>query len=441
LLGASEQTAPATAGQVAGLALLGIGLFMIILGIFLMLGPSTYSSTARIKIERDASTGSGPNGAPSYSYDPYFIQTEFEVIQSEVVLDKVIKGLNLNEEWGKKHSSGQPLKTPETIGLLRKRLEFRPIRNTSLIEIRVLSEKPEEAPRLANAIAEAYQEFRQAQRKRMGMSGIAAMEDRWKEQEGKVREAQAKVDHLREELKIPDPMVNSDGPPTLVSAETLRRIEGLRIESKAELVRQETLLKALKELSGEDLIQALPTAAQDNLLGSLLEQLTLIEQRLVGLKKDFGPANTEVTKAEAQAADLHEKIKTRVNGILVGLEAKVASLKEGLKNLEKEATEAATVDVDKARQSQPYFEAKRNMEDLQRFRQILTMKIEQEKIEQSLPKTMLVEITDAATVASRPVSPNRPAAGALIVLGVLLDLIGLRMLKGKPSARLMAQPA
>src|SRR5580692_4277439 len=59
--------------------------------------PESYSSTARIKIERDQSDIATLAGQQVMStYDPYFIQTEFEVIQSEVVLGKVVEGLGLN---------------------------------------------------------------------------------------------------------------------------------------------------------------------------------------------------------------------------------------------------------------------------------------------------------------------------------------------------------
>src|SRR6266498_377357 len=53
--------------------------------------PESFSSTARIKIERDQ-TDIQSLGQPQMlnGYDPYFIQTEFEVIQSEVILGKVI---------------------------------------------------------------------------------------------------------------------------------------------------------------------------------------------------------------------------------------------------------------------------------------------------------------------------------------------------------------
>jgi len=65
--------------------------------------PEAYSSLARIKVERMSPMSRDSQFLRPYSsYDPYFIQTEFEVIQSEVILDKVIDSLNLNAEWAKK---------------------------------------------------------------------------------------------------------------------------------------------------------------------------------------------------------------------------------------------------------------------------------------------------------------------------------------------------
>src|SRR5664279_3759219 len=114
--------------------------------------PESYSSTTRIKIERDQSDISGfaERGGGVPIYDPYFIQTEFELIQSEAILGKVIEDLDLNTAWGKKYANGERLKTSETLTLLKGRIDLRPVRNTSLIEIRVYSEKPDEAAKIAN---------------------------------------------------------------------------------------------------------------------------------------------------------------------------------------------------------------------------------------------------------------------------------------------------
>src|SRR5438874_1415762 len=61
--------------------------------------PESFQSTARIKVERDQSdiselqAGRGGMGM----YDPYFIQTEFEVIQSELILGRAVDELDLNK--------------------------------------------------------------------------------------------------------------------------------------------------------------------------------------------------------------------------------------------------------------------------------------------------------------------------------------------------------
>src|SRR6516225_9316871 len=77
--------------------------------------PESFASTARIKIERDQNDIAGMSSPGLMAgYDPYFIQTEFELIQSEVILKPVVERLNLNVEWGKKYNAGSgPLKTEE----------------------------------------------------------------------------------------------------------------------------------------------------------------------------------------------------------------------------------------------------------------------------------------------------------------------------------------
>jgi uncharacterized protein involved in exopolysaccharide biosynthesis len=123
--------------------------------------PETYRSTARIRVERhinDVVDGAGHRNMAG-AYDPYFIQTEFEVIQSERVLDKVIDTLNLNEAWQKKYNFDRKIKTSDSRAALKRMIELRPSRNTSLMEISVYSEDKLEAAKIANAIAESYQTY------------------------------------------------------------------------------------------------------------------------------------------------------------------------------------------------------------------------------------------------------------------------------------------
>src|ERR1039457_4210017 len=103
--------------------------------------PESFASTARIKVENDVTDIPGIANAGTYQgYDPYFIQTTFEIMQSQLVLSNVISALSLNEAWGKKYFNGETLKTTETMEILKQRMQLAPVKNTKLISITVYSD-------------------------------------------------------------------------------------------------------------------------------------------------------------------------------------------------------------------------------------------------------------------------------------------------------------
>ncbi len=383
--------------------------------------PESYSSTARIKVDRDVSNVSFQDSrGMSIGVDPYFIQTEFETIQSERVLAKVIQDLNLNEDWGKKYNGGQTLKTPETIGILKGKLDLRPVRNTSYIEIKVFSEKPEEAARLANAIAASYHDYRLEHLQGLSKKGIETLESRFEEQQAKVREARTNLNQLQQDLKIPDSVVNSDGPATLMTTETLHKLEAMRIEEAAQLAKEETLYSGLTNLSKDQLEQALPGAVPDGILTTLLQDRAAAQQRQVTLMKEFGTEHPEVLKVNGLLQDINRQVRDRVDGILLGLNERVHSLQKGLEKLEAEEKNALSNDIATAKISQPYFDAKHKWEELTHFSQALSMKIASENIEAAQPKGTMVEVMDPAIPGTRPVRPNKPLN---IALGIIIGLV------------------
>jgi Mg-chelatase subunit ChlD/type II secretory pathway pseudopilin PulG len=160
---------------------------------------------ATIKLERDKSDIAGYSGSRDHNvYDPYFIQTESETIQSEAILGKVVAELKLDELWAKQKGAGAKLKTNEAIAMLRGRLDLRPVRNTTLVEIRAKSDKPEEAAQIANAVAQAYKGWRVDRGNRLVAAGAEELEKQSILQDEKIRQAKVELERLRTELSIPD---------------------------------------------------------------------------------------------------------------------------------------------------------------------------------------------------------------------------------------------
>jgi capsular polysaccharide biosynthesis protein/predicted Ser/Thr protein kinase len=133
--------------------------FLLVFGVsagitFIM--PESFVGTARIHIEPSSAATTGREF--SRGYDPYFIQTELEVIQSGAILGKAIENLGLEQKWSRRYGRGQPLSQSDSLAMLKHGLDLRPVRNTTIIEIRYFAESADDAASIANEIARVYQQ-------------------------------------------------------------------------------------------------------------------------------------------------------------------------------------------------------------------------------------------------------------------------------------------
>jgi uncharacterized protein involved in exopolysaccharide biosynthesis len=192
---------------ILGFALLMAGLALSGVGLWLLLSPAQYQATAVIKVEPDVNDINGISGPArdSSGYDPYFIQTTFEIIQSEVVLGKVVKAMNLNVEWGEKYSGGATFTTNESFAILKRHLQIASVRNTRLIGISFASDDPDEAFKVANAIAKAYQDYRVELRNQETQKGIQVLTEEFQKEEPNIEAKQKNLDELRKQLNVPNP--------------------------------------------------------------------------------------------------------------------------------------------------------------------------------------------------------------------------------------------
>ena len=156
----------------------------------------TVERRARIKIEGDLNgIGAVASKDNASSYNPHFVQNESEVIQSEPVLDQVITKLKLDEAWAKKNGGGK-LKMSEARQMLKSRLDLKGEKNTSLLDIGVKSDKPEEAALIANTMADVYTEFRKDQKTAETLAGVKQTEMQVVQLDKKISDAQKELSDL-----------------------------------------------------------------------------------------------------------------------------------------------------------------------------------------------------------------------------------------------------
>lgn len=383
--------------------------------------PETYMSSTRIKVEKDTADvpllGQMASQGPP---DMFFLQTEFEVIQSKTNLYQVIDDLSLNQRWSKEYVNQGTLKTPETFEILKDKIDVRQFRNTTMIEIRVYSRNKAEAAEIANKIADVYRESRLTERERMAERGIAKILDAINDQQGKVNEKQKELDDLREKYRITDLMMDSFSQGTL-EADAVRRTDGLRTEVRSRLARFGATLERLKKLSPEGLRNTLPTLyREDALLMDALTKDVELRQQLVRLGTTHAPDHPDVKALNKVLERIESDIEDRIQGILGSLELQVEAAQVELKELDREVEDAKTKDLTRGKEYRDFFEKKREVENQRIMLDVLGRKLAQERFDSKIPRNSLVQVTDIAEEGFKPVKPNIPLN---IAFGVIVGLV------------------
>ena len=388
--------------------------------------PESFSSTARIKVENDVTDIQGMGNTPSVGvmgYDPYFIQTTFEIMQSELVLSNVIATLNLNVKWGEKYFNGETLKTTETMGILKNSMQLAPVKNTKLIAITVFSDDKNEAAAIANEIAKAYMAYRYESRRAMSTNGLAVLEDKFEQQSHDIKTNQDYVEYLRNALHITDTDPNSTTPTPTLDAQQLQTINLQRIENQKIYTEQRVQLDELKSIAStnkEALRDVLPQMVPDTTLNDLIGKLNEANHDFVSKTNDYPLTSIVVARIQSLRDQLNHEIDQRVEGIMASLKSQVDSKKAALDGWTEMVEEAKVKDQQQAITNQPYYEAKLDLEQRRDMQKLLYAKLQQEQVDLNLPKTSMVQITDPAEPGKTPVKPNKTVN---ICLGLVFGLI------------------
>ena len=381
--------------------------------------PETYMSLSRISIEKDTSDIApllGMQSGPT-AFDPYFIQTEFEKIQSQKVLDKVVSKCGLTEEW-KRLNGGKSLTEIEARKILEKMIDIRQFRNTSIIELRAYDRKPKWAQTIAQALAKEYQNHRKDLQEERVKKGILVLNGRLKKINEEISVMQTNVDELRTQEGISD--AAGDESYSIIEPEIVRRYESGLIDARGIHTTQSTLLEGLRAQSDEELRASILTAHPDAQLDVLIRELHTGQQTLANLSVDLGDEHPRIKGLKVVVATLEGQIDDRIKGILAGLELRVNSTKAQVEQLQRDVADAKKRESDMREKGREYFDAKRKLSNTTRIRDTILLRVMQEEVDLALPKESTVEITDDADLPIKAVRPNIPLN---IALGVVVGLV------------------
>ena len=364
----------------------------------------TYMSTVRMDVQKDVGDISSLMPQQQQGgFDPYFVMTQFEILQSKEVLGKVIDDLKLVPRWDQKY-------------------RLRQVRNTSIIEINVYSKDKAEAAEIANKIAEVYKDNREEQRKLPAEKGIKILRDRLAVQDSLVRVALTNVNQIHQEKGL-NVIHDGGGAGAIMSLETqtIQSLEQQLLEIRGIYTKKQTSVVELKKLKPEQLKHALgPPVVNDEILSRRLEEHSAAEKEFVSKGKDLGPNHPDYVRMQAIIVKLNQQVDDRVNGIMLNLETDLKAQAAALALTETKLEEAKVRNRTAAEKNRTYQMAISDLEDLKRLRATMTAKIIVEEGDILMGRSTAVRVTDPAEAAIKAAYPKMPLN---VALGAFVGLI------------------
>jgi polysaccharide biosynthesis transport protein len=403
----------ATLGDFVGLLRLRKALVFLVLGLVLLttlgvtaLLPKWYLSTAKIRVEKPESEVKLFQAQNSAYYDPYFIQDQFEIIQSEKIIYPVIAQLGLNDILGKQLNDGVALPSGLTYKfLLDKMLRVESRRSTSLIELNVYARDPALAAAIANAIARIYADDRVALATSDQREGLTQLRKELDKQELAVTTQRDHVEKLRKELDIAG--VDLSQRYTDMDVETLRQMQNSLIALRVDAIGRKTRWERFRTI---------PTAERRNLVNSeliqdtniqnLLQAYLISDQTVTRLKARLGEAHPDLIAAIDNSAKIQQQLDNQLRGYESSLEMAYKEADARVTELERQLAQAKVDQILSARERmRPFEEAATKLEDEQRLLTTLKLTLRQREIDFQVPKKT-IEILNTAEPARFASKPN-----------------------------------
>ncbi|MGQ9920112.1 MAG: GumC family protein [Desulfobacca sp.] len=352
-----------------------------------------------------------------------FQQTQFKILQSRSLAQRVIKALNLAEHpdfkgIAEKHPELSPAAIEEAmVERFQKKLEVTPVRNSYLVEVAFQSPDKELAKNVVNAIADEYM-YLSIDRRNESFNLVRTWLDRQlQEMAAKVQEAQQKLYKFGQEKDIYS-LEDKDN----VIIQKFVDLSSLLTKAQAEKMAKEAQYQQIQKKGPNA-----PLVVNNPLIVQLRQELVTQQAKVSSLQKVYLPGHPEMQAETALLRELQGRLNAEVQRLLESIRAdyeaasrterllsdSFASQKEQVAKLQDNLTD--------------YQILKRDAQTNEQLYQALLARVKEANIASTMVPSN-VAVIDPGTLPSRPFKPkivrNLALAGFLgLFLGVGLALV------------------
>jgi capsular exopolysaccharide synthesis family protein len=393
---------------------LRVGLIVLILALVVVTAmavtafmPKWYLATTKVRVEKPEGEVKLFQAQSSNSYDPYFLQDQFKIMQSEKILYPVIERLGLNTRLAQTaFGVAGPVPSSNTYRyLVDKMLRIESQRSSSLIEINVYAQDAQLGADIANEIARTYSDDRIALATSDQKEGLTHLRQELVKQEDVVKRQRDVVEKLRKDLNISGVDLNarySD-----MEIETLRQMQNTLIALSVDAIGRKTRWERFKSIPPADRMSLVNSELiPDQNIQNLLQAYLVADQKVTQLKPRLGEAHPDLIAAVDARAKIKEQLDGQLRGYENSLEIAYKEADARVAELKAQLAQARVEQILSARdRMRPFEEAAQKLDDETRLLTTLKLTLRQREIDFQVPKKT-IEILNTAEPARFPSRPN-----------------------------------
>ena len=390
--------------------------------------PRWYLATTKIRVEKPEGEVKLFQAQTSNYYDPYFLQDQFKILQSEKILYPVIANLNLNARLARTLGAQGTLTNAITYRYLTTRmLRVESQRSSSLIDINVYAQDAALAAAIANEIARVYSDDRITLATSQQREGMAQLQKELAAQEQVVSRQRDAVEQLRKDLNISGVDLNSRY--SDMEIETLRQMQNSLIALSVDAIGRKTRWGRFRSIAPADRVNLVNSELiQDPNIQNLLQAYLVADQNVTRLKARLGENHPDLVAAIDNRAKIRQQLDDQLRGYGDSLEISYQEAEARVAELKHQLSQAKVDQILSARdRMRPFEEAAQKLDDETRLLTTLKLTLRQREIDYQVPKRTIeiLNVAEPATRASKP-SWSLNLAFALVfglILGVGVSVL------------------
>lgn len=349
-------------------------------------------------------------------YNPFFLQTQVDILHSRDLARRVIQklGLSDNDEFKTKGVEGIAENEREVrlVNAFQRRYDVSVGRQTKVVSLTFDAYSPKLAADVANAISEEYIDWSMENRLQGVSKAKEFLAKRVQEAEANMRQAEAELQQYLAEHRI----ISLDGDKGNITVDRTSELNRQLVEVQNERRLAEAVYNRSREVAADEL----PQVINDGTVQSLTRELSRQKQELANLSAKYQPNFPAVKQVQEQIKQLETQLSEQKAKIVKNIETQYHVARNREEDLKNALSQSKGEAIQQNRETAELGLLRQKLETNRKSYEDLLGRLQQAEVESEF-RPSNIHIIQKAEIPIAPVKPNK-------VLNIGLSLfIGLAL--------------